>query len=78
MSTDGRKNTSDLWSNLMRLPHLLRFDFHLAEFHHALVVLNPLFVLQPQAMLKRDPAARKLSILRAVDRLLPVERHGKR
>ena len=63
-------------AQMMELPRLQRLDFHLAEFHHALVVRDALVVLEPQAMLKRDPTARKLGILRAVDRFLPVERHG--
>src|SRR5438045_4071249 len=43
---------------------LHRLDVHLAELHDALAVLE------------RDMAARKLAVLRAIDRAGAVERHG--
>ena len=59
---------------MMEWPRLQRLDFHLAEFHHAFVAGNALVVLEPQAVLQRDPAARKLGVLCTVNGLLPIER----
>jgi len=46
---------------------LQRLDFHLAKFHYAPVVRDALVVFQPQAMLKRNSAVGKFTVLRAVN-----------
>src|ERR1035437_8832016 len=63
---------------MMEWPRLQRLDFHLAKFKHALVAGGAGGVLWPQAVLPRDPATRKLGVLRAVDGLLPIEYHSER
>src|SRR5712691_3154541 len=47
-----------------------RLDLDLAELHDALVLHDP------RAVLQRDPPARELAVLDAVDGLVPVEDHG--
>src|ERR1039458_852557 len=63
---------------MMKWPRLQRLDFHLAKFNHALVAGDAVGVLEPQAVLQRDPSTRKLGVLRAVDGLLPIEYHSER
>src|SRR6202043_412947 len=62
-----------VWRQLWRLQ---RLDLYLAKLHHALVVFEALFVLETQAVLERDPSARKLGVLRPVDGFLSIEGHG--
>src|SRR5580692_11588733 len=56
--------------------YLQRLDFDLAKLHEPLVALDAFVVLEPQAVLQRDPSRGKFGILRTVDGLLTVERHG--
>src|SRR5665213_667555 len=57
-------------------PRLERLDFHFTKFDQALVALDALVVLEPQAVLQRDPPRGEFGVLRPIDGLLSVERHG--
>src|SRR5260370_32213874 len=68
--------TSSLDRESRDAAHLQRLDLDLAELDHALVVLDTVGLLQPEAVLQRDPAGSKLGVLRTDDGFLPVQRHG--
>src|SRR5581483_1838072 len=55
---------------------LERLDLDFAEFHDALVVRHAVRILDAKTVLKGDMSVGQLRVLRAVDRLLPVENDG--